>query len=487
MKRFFTWKVFRRLLIAFAVFITLIAVAWAIENYRGRTAWLQYKATLIARGEKLDFKEFVPPPVPDEKNLAMAPMFQKLDFISPRKEGEENPIQITASLRSDGKTAPDIAGILNLDAWQEFYRGNTNYPQSDRAQSAAEDVLAALSRFDDDLRQLREEAAKRPLCRFPIQYDRGFDALLPHIYPLREIIRLLHLRSAALLELGRNQEALEDVHLAMRLADSIKDEPFLVSYLVRGALTKQISSGLFVEGVVRHAWTDQQLAVFENYFASTDLLTEYQSAIRAERAMFIAVLDDMARGKIPMSVLFNANNPSQTGTGGWWLPTGWLRQNQKYIAQTHQDYNLAAVNPEERRAYPQIPTEAEETLDSLQKGLPNPHKIFALMVLPAITKVTQRAAEIQTTLDHARIACALERYYIANQTYPASLQDLVPQYIQRLPHDLTTGGPVKYQRTSNGFYKLHSAGWDAKDDGGKPTPTAPKPNETWDWVWQFPG
>src|SRR5438874_463439 len=65
-------------LFALVCLITLIALVVAEENFRGKRAWEKYKREAEARGVKFDLLAFIPPPVPDEQNFAMTPLFKKL-------------------------------------------------------------------------------------------------------------------------------------------------------------------------------------------------------------------------------------------------------------------------------------------------------------------------------------------------------------------------------------------------------------------------
>ncbi len=60
---------------ALACFATLIALAYAEEDWRGWHAWNKFKHQWEAKGEKFDFASVVPPPVPDDQNFAMAPIW----------------------------------------------------------------------------------------------------------------------------------------------------------------------------------------------------------------------------------------------------------------------------------------------------------------------------------------------------------------------------------------------------------------------------
>ncbi len=108
-------------------------------------------------------------------------------------------------------------------------------------------------------------------------------------------------------------------------------------------------------------------------------------------------------------------------------------------------------------------------------------------MVPNTAKASQTTAHNQTMVNEAQIACALERYHLAHNEYPETLHALVPQFIEKLPHDIIGGQPLHYHRTGDGKFLLYSIGWNETDDGGKDSPK----NQigvidytTGDWVWK---
>ena len=85
-------------------------------------------------------------------------------------------------------------------------------------------------------------------------------------------------------------------------------------------------------------------------------------------------------------------------------------------------------------------------------------------------------AKNQTQVHEALIACALERYRLAHNAYPETLDALVPQFLAQIPPDLIGGQPLHYRRADDGKFLLYSVGWNETDDGGKP-------GSDDDWVW----
>jgi hypothetical protein len=92
-------------------------------------------------------------------------------------------------------------------------------------------------------------------------------------------------------------------------------------------------------------------------------------------------------------------------------------------------------------------------------------------------------AAAQVEIDEARIASRLERYRLAHQSYPASLDELVPAYGNDLPRDVINGEPYHYKPEGD-TYLLYSVAWNQKDDGGDegriPSYYA---SDSPDWVW----
>jgi hypothetical protein len=113
-----------------------------------------------------------------------------------------------------------------------------------------------------------------------------------------------------------------------------------------------------------------------------------------------------------------------------------------------------------------------------------PYTYFIAFGVPNYSKAMQTTAFFQTLVKEAQIACALERYHFAQGKYPEMLDILVPQFIEKIPHDIIGGKSLYYHRTNDGKYLLYSIGWNEKDDGGLPGTLSDVKNG--DWVWQCP-
>jgi hypothetical protein len=488
-----------RWIIILALGLVLLVVFFYVEeDVRGARAWSQFKRAQAAEGEKWDAIDFIPPPVAADQNFAMTPLLRVLLDIVHTTNGigwrDTNAYQHLMSIRVDfgrvGTSAPKLEDLelgspMDLKGFAEFYRGNTNYPQSTNPGNDGEVVLAALNKFEPDLKELREAAATRPYSRFPIEYNYKPPGaiLLPHLAFIKGLTLVCDLRAIAELESHRSADALADLQLAFRLSGSIRDEPFLIDHLVRIATLSLALQGIH-EGLTRHAWSDSQLAVWETNLASIDLLSEYQHTMHGELAMHISGLDYLRSQGLKGS-RFDGPDDAQPASGAFrWMPSGWYYQNMTLIGEYSCDYILPAVNASNRTVNPVLGDQMLADLSGQQLG---PYNVFAKLTMPALAKADQRTARAQTTLDQTRVACAIERYRIQHNDLPDTLGALVPQFLPGIPNDLFDGQPLRYNKNADGTYLLYSIGWNGRDDGGVAARTnsnVPRANpNAGDWVW----
>src|SRR5439155_8993963 len=152
-----------------------------------------------------------------------------------------------------------------------------------RAQ-AAPVVLDGLKTNDMIFAELRE-ASQRPHSRYPIIYnlENPWGILLPHLANVRAVCQRLQLKACAELAAGRSDDALADVQLILSLADSVKEEPFVVSYLLRAACVHLAIQPVW-EGLADHIWTDAQLQVLQARFQQYDFVASMKQPFDCERA-----------------------------------------------------------------------------------------------------------------------------------------------------------------------------------------------------------
>ena len=92
--------------------------------------------------------------------------------------------------------------------------------------------------------------------------------------------------------------------------------------------------------------------------------------------------------------------------------------------------------------------------------------ILVSMLLPAVGKATIAEDRLVMNNRLVDVALALAAYRQETRQYPVQLEQLVPEYLDKIPEDLFVGKPVRYQRKSRG-YLLYSVGPNQKDNKGQ--------------------
>jgi hypothetical protein len=108
-------------------------------------------------------------------------------------------------------------------------------------------------------------------------------------------------------------------------------------------------------------------------------------------------------------------------------------------------------------------------------------------IMPNMSRAIQTAAQNQTLVNEALLACALERHQLVYGCYPETLHCLVPEFLPQVPPDIIAGHSLKYHLTEDGQYVLYSVGWNATDERGVPGTkgVARFDVEKGDWVWPY--
>ncbi len=461
----------RGLLFVLAAFITFVALLLAEENWRGARAWQNYKREMEAQGERFDAARLIPPKIPDDQNLAMLPYFTNENADAGPMTGLTNQFS-WPNLRHSATWHHGLA--TDLSEWAKTFHG----PGADPVQ-AASTVLDYLNKHEPVLAEL-ESARQRPDCRFNIRYEEwenqdwgnqhGAQPTIDQFVRIKQLIRLLSLRAQAEMVSGRTDRAIDDINVMFLIDAGLKDEPLLISQLVRIAAMSIILQPVG-EGLAEHRWSQPQLRLLQERLQKTDVIASMVRALYGERDICCNPAFD--RGVVS--------------------PRGWNRLEQLNINLAIHGTVLPRIDLAARVINPSV----NHSMDLAFKEFSNcnwfdllviRHSFFAKVLLPVFSHVPQNTAFAQSELDMAMLACALERYRLAEGRYPEELSALVPRFVAILPHDIINGQPLKYRRTDNGRFILYSVGWNEADDGGVVATNKDNHQDILqgDWVWQYP-
>ena len=453
------WRILRRVLITLAVLATLIAIFYTEEDWRGKRAWEKCKAELEANGAVLDWDKYIPPPVPDDQNIFKAPKMQEWFVKRPNATTNELMMLVT--------NADKIANITNKIAAGYFLAW------SDQFQPV----------FD-----IMREALKRPYARMDGDYTRPYEIPIANFVNMRAIAQVLAQRAKCDLLLGRPDQALDELTLLNDSRRLMERAPTGKPITLVDAMVNVAITGLYVDtmakGFQAHAWEEPQLVALQKQLAQINLPSLVVQSFGSEPAATTHTLETAPTSNLgdlfPLRWARKWAIIPQIESA--LIPRGWIYQNMatsaRLVRQQMQGYDSS-----NDLVQPQKFLDLTRELNAIAR----PYKFVAAMTIPNFSKAWQTTAHHQTMVNEARIACALERYHLARGEYPQTLDALVPQFIEKPPHDLIGGAPLHYRLLGGDKFLLYSVGWNETDDGGVDSPPAKNGGTDYargDWVWK---
>ena len=456
----------RRLLFVFLGLVLLVALFYAEEDWRGKRAWEKCKAGMEAKGETLDWNAYIPPPVPDDQNFFKAPKMEEWF--------QRDAPKITQT--------PMIFSQNTNELWGLTTNGLTTAVITNA--TVAANYLKWSDQFGPDFDLIRD-ALKRPYARMDGDYSDPVGMPIPNFITVRNVAQVLAQRAKCDLLLGQPDKALQELTLLHDMCRLLEAAPTgkpmtLVAAMINGAVT-----GLYVDtlaiGLQSHAWQEPQMTALQEQLKEINLTPFVLEALREEPA---AICND-----IKISPYFKFIGNDRTTFFGrielWLWPRGWTYQNMVNIA-------LLELKPLDGfdLAHDTIaPTKFDEALREVNGFFAHksPYKLLAAIAIPNFSKAEQTTAHDQTLVNEGQIACALERYRLAHGEYPGTLDALLPQFIEKIPHDIIGGQPLIYRPTTDGKFLLYSIGWNETDDGGQLVTPQTKSGAIdftkGDWIW----
>ncbi|NQU10585.1 hypothetical protein HQ590_07340 [bacterium] len=297
---------------------------------------------------------------------------------------------------------------------------------------------------------LLHQAAAMPRCRFLTDHKKEFPDQMKYLVGQRQAARLLYLEAVAATEEKDPAAAARAVVVGLGVADSLAEEPFVISQLVRLACDLIAVSSL-EHTLNRLALPEEQLTILAGALARAEAPEAQWRGLVGDRCVEIpffrpvdsfAALFPWAAGRRPWQ---RAGSRTLGCIYRW---TGWGDLDLlAYLRYSERALRAAQQSLPERLA----------TMESSDTGVPV-YFVLTAVLLGRSHPLTVKEAKIVARLRCARAAVEIERRRLATGSLPADLG-------QGLPPDPFAGQPLRYKKLAKG-YVVYSVGKDGKDDGG---------------------
>jgi hypothetical protein len=316
---------------------------------------------------------------------------------------------------------------------------------------------------DQTALQLLHAAQAFNRSRYPIDLKQGALTLLPHLSKLKRAVSLLAAEAVLAAADGNTEGATKAVLAAGHAADSVAEEPILISQLLRMACWGIIESRL--ERVLNlTTLPGKELALLQKMFSEAESRQGFLRGLVGEQASGIAFFSERKQ----QNELFPGASPSSSGR--WQqlptpifiglLKTTGLFQKDKAFYLDVMAANIAAAEV----PFPARVKQSQLTAGMLPPG--NRFYIISRIILPALSRAFTRDADAVARLRVAQAVLAVERFRLSHGgVLPSSLEELVPTYLSSVPADPYDGKPLRFKR-SDSSYVIYSIGSDGTDNGG---------------------
>ena len=412
------------------------------------------------RGEPVTLAELQTnyPAIPDEENAAVALM----------EIWHEDDPEFWNAFKAGASTLPERHNVVHDPALP--YLGSNgrkvprNQPLSSAALAAAESFLSTNAARFEAVRA----ALKRPRFRFPIKFEDGPAARVPHLARLRSETRNFQVAALAASERGENTKALQALEDIARTGQVLTDEPVELSQLVRIAClnlalesTEQLLS--------RQSLQPDQLDRLRTLFELSSLRGVAKSTLIYERPFALSSFDP----QIAANSVFNSapedaeENTEETAANirkGFRImqSVGYLDSDRKLMLETFREAIVLA-----EQETPESLKKSESLFDKANiKARKFPPKLFSSMLLPSVRGVPSNFATYEARRRAALTAIAIERFRLAHGgELPDQLGALVPTFLPNVPEDPFDGEKLRFAKLDRG-YVVYSVGRDREDNNG---------------------
>ena len=299
--------------------------------------------------------------------------------------------------------------------------------------------------------ELLHKAAAIEGCRFDLDFSLGVGIPLHHLMALRHAARLLQLQALMKVEGGKPDEAAAAIADSFSAARAVRNEPLLISQLVRIAVTN--SSVNTLERVLsRTALGDRQLADLSKAIASQENPEPLMRGLAGERCRGEDIFNNFSRYSGELNY-----EPGTTALFLWKWSGLKTEDHLMYLRLMAELVRAAGGSAKDMRDL----TMREEEF----RRMPDYYLLTRLLV-PALSRAHEEQLKMLARLRAACAAIAVERFRMANGRLPDSLDELTPKWLDAVPADPFDDKPIRYRKLAKG-YVTYSVGPDLKDDCGR--------------------
>jgi hypothetical protein len=383
-----------------AVILVVLSLLYAIAVGVSAAKLNRVYADLRKDGRPMRQADVLPPRVPDEDNAAL--LYESAALLlkaQPAPEG--NLLEYLDAGSSDMGPKPTTEGNLleYLGSLSDKFIKDTLDPDKlvELQQLIDQDIVTqALS--------IVEQGTQRPSCWFDRNYKDGIYTLLPNLPNIRELSRILSAKARLDARAGNPDNAWKMVHIQLKLADAMRNEPMDGERLILGEWAFNLPKSELYKVSSENEPSEGISSIIYRLLV---LRTTFKPLFLADRAAYMRLMHKSVE----------------------LMMDSYSRENANIIENEVQEH----------------------------------HHMLTGMLIPATFKIKELHCEMTAELRITQTGMALLQHKQSRDAFPDTLEALKLQNI----NDPFSEQPIRYKYQGQGFI-LYSIGPDQKDNGGSP-------------------
>ena len=381
--------------------------------------------------------------------------FEDLNDYYPAVKDDENAALLITGLK---------AKIIEIDLMDRWLGAGSNsiMNATNPFTPEAKQALSGIINSNKTALKLIYEAMDRPRSRYPIHFIKGNSSHFNQFMDIKSAASLLRLEAHHHLAENRKTEALHSVQTSILVANTLKDEPMAISFLVRKACLG-ISISTLENLLHRSELPPDDLAQIQSELQTVEQKTDFARIVRGERAYNLGTWDDHPSINIsPFSTPFD-NWPDFLKKSGWMIYNhgGYREADMLNFLMMCDEVEKTSQSP-----VSEMTAQLEHLKDTWKEGAKiTLDRTQTAQASSIWLSILGKQIELIAQLRVAQTALAVERFRMEKGHLPERLEEIAPTYIPTLPQDPYSGKSLQYKLTTGGF-RVYSIGANKMDENG---------------------
>lgn len=337
---------------------------------------------------------------------------------------------------------------------EQELQGKSLQERTDEDWARAKSILDQNRELILEIRHLAEVGGPAHI----LDFSKGLAMELPHLAKVRGLARILREDALAQSRSGNMEEAAADIMAALKLSRVTKDEPVLISQLVRFAICG-VACQTAQDALPAQGLAPDIARTLIDYAANVSYRDSFADSFSGEGTCGLGSFDKLRNG-----------DPSDFSPSSTWEQIGLQLYSSAFarplVNMDEEAYTETLTRMGEISWLPYY--EAKPQMDALEHDIENMSRlrVMSRTMLPALTRAIDAEARNETSLRLLQVGLSIEQYHNQNGAWPDSLDALAPSFGGNVPMDPYTGRPFVYKPTQDNFV-LYSVATNGVDDDGK--------------------